>query len=184
MENDVEWEKGGGGECNEAFLGGVSIYRLEYDNDNNSSSTHPSIHFSFCYLFPCSYSAHAYGHDELLPMSDHFVDNNGRIGLTLIDSLDTLWYMGLKEEFDKGVNWVIENLNLDSTDEVSIWEYGTKVLGGLLAAYELSGNELLLVKSVKVGDLIMDAIEDNALFPAVGKGVNYGMEEIDSIMLF
>ena len=117
-------------------------------------------------------------------MSDHFVDNNGHVGLTLIDSLDTLWYMGLKEEFDQGVNWVIENLNLDSTDEVSIWEYGTKVLGGLLAAYELSGNELLLVKSVKVGDLIMDAIEDNALFPAVGKGVNCGMEEIILLLQF
>ena len=117
-------------------------------------------------------------------MSDGFVDNNGRVGLTLIDSLDTLWYMDLKEEFNDGVNWVIENLNLDSTDEISIWEYGTKVLGGLLAAYELSGNELLLVKCVKVGDLIMDAIEDNALFPAVGNGVNCGMEEIDYILLF
>ena len=107
------------------------------------------------------------GHDELLPVSDSFVDNNGHVGLTLIDSLDTLWYMGLKDEFNQGVDWVIKNFQLDSTDEVSIWEYGARLLGGLLSAYELSGNELLLVKSVKVGDLILSAIEDNSLFPAV-----------------
>lgn len=47
------------------------------------------------------YKAHAWGHDELKPISGRSSDNWGGIGCTLVDALDTLWYMGLKDEFDE-----------------------------------------------------------------------------------
>lgn len=42
------------------------------------------------------YKDYAWGHDELKPISKTFGEWFG-LGLTLIDSLDTMWIMGLKE---------------------------------------------------------------------------------------
>lgn len=42
------------------------------------------------------YKDYAWGHDELKPISKSFGEWFG-LGLTLIDSLDTMWIMGLKE---------------------------------------------------------------------------------------
>ena len=119
------------------------------------------------YDVDCRYSQYAWGHDELMPVSESYVDTKGHIGMTLIDSLDTLWLMGLIEEFNKGVDWIVQSLQLESTNFVSVSELGTRVLGGLLSAYELSKNEILLIKSVKVGDIILSAFDENHLFPSV-----------------
>lgn len=42
------------------------------------------------------YREHAWGHDELRPVSKSYSDWFG-LGLTLIDALDTLWILELKE---------------------------------------------------------------------------------------
>lgn len=42
------------------------------------------------------YKDHAWGHDELKPISKSFGEWFS-LGLTLIDSLDTMWILGLKE---------------------------------------------------------------------------------------
>lgn len=42
------------------------------------------------------YKEHAWGHDELKPISKSFGEWFS-LGLTLIDSLDTMWILGLKE---------------------------------------------------------------------------------------
>lgn len=42
------------------------------------------------------YRDHAWGHDELKPISKSFGEWFG-LGLTLIDALDTMWILGLKE---------------------------------------------------------------------------------------
>lgn len=115
------------------------------------------------------YAEFAWGHDELRPVSQGFADDAGRVALTLVDSLDTLWLMGMKEEFQRGVQWLEESFKLDSLLEVSVFDYGARLLGGLLSAYEISRSEVLLVKAVKVGDLLMKAF-DGDLFPSVRVG--------------
>lgn len=42
------------------------------------------------------YKDYAWGHDELKPISKSFSEWFG-LGLTLVDSLDTMWILGLKE---------------------------------------------------------------------------------------
>jgi len=42
-----------------------------------------------------------------------------KMGLTIVDSLDTLWIMGLKEEFEKGRQWVRDNLVFGTPDQVT-----------------------------------------------------------------
>ena len=99
-------------------------------------------------------------------MSQGFSDSAGRVALTLVDSLDTLWLMGMKEEFRSGLQWVEESLALESLQEVSVADYGARLLGGLLAVYEIAHSEVLLVKAAKVGDLLLKAF-DGELFPSV-----------------
>ena len=48
------------------------------------------------------YKDHAFGHDEVTPLSGRSRDNWGGLGTTLVDSLDTLWLMNMKDEFCKG----------------------------------------------------------------------------------
>jgi hypothetical protein len=50
-----------------------------------------------------SYMVHAFPKDELRPLSCQGVDSFGGVSVTLIDSLDTLAVMGLREEFAEAV---------------------------------------------------------------------------------
>lgn len=46
-----------------------------------------------------AYRKHAWGKDELKPRSGQGQDNWAGVGMTLVDSLDTLWVMGMMDEF-------------------------------------------------------------------------------------
>ena len=41
------------------------------------------------------------GYDELLPLTKLGKNSFGGVGAMVVDSLDTLWLMGLREEFDR-----------------------------------------------------------------------------------
>jgi len=51
------------------------------------------------------YEKYAWGMDELRPQSNSGVDWLG-LGATIVDSLDTLWIMGMQREFEKARGWV------------------------------------------------------------------------------
>ena len=53
-----------------------------------------------------SYKAHAFGYDELLPVTGGHQNNWGGVGMTLVDSLDTLFLMDMKDDFELACNWV------------------------------------------------------------------------------
>lgn len=113
------------------------------------------------------YRSRAFGHDELMPVSGGFNDNWGGVGLTLIDSLDTLWLLGFRSEFDEAVEWVVNNFTLNGQKDVSVFEYNIRLLGGLLSAYELSNNRGLFEKAKEVGDLLKVAFSQEYGLPAV-----------------
>lgn len=50
-------------------------------------------------------------------MIQHFLgagkQSFGGLGATLVDTLDTLWLMGLKEEFQKARDWIVNELNFN-----------------------------------------------------------------------
>ncbi len=50
-----------------------------------------------------AYEEHAWGMDELQPITQDGKESLGGIGATIVDSLDTLWLMGLKDEFSRSV---------------------------------------------------------------------------------
>lgn len=49
------------------------------------------------------YEEHAWGCDELQPLTQDGKETLGGLGATIVDSLDTLWLMGLKDQFSRSV---------------------------------------------------------------------------------
>ena len=76
-----------------------------------------------------NYHEYAWGRDELKPISRRGHDNWGGMGVTLVDSLDTLWLMGLKEEFWQARDWVRDSLSFEHAATVSVFETTIRELG-------------------------------------------------------
>ncbi|GAO13440.1 uncharacterized protein UV8b_00574 [Ustilaginoidea virens] len=108
-----------------------------------------------------AYKDYAWLHDEVTPVTGNGKDPFGGWGATLVDSLDTLWIMGLKDEFDEAVSAVAANAGFVDTrdDEINVFETTIRFLGGLLSAYDLSGDRRLLAKAHNVGDLLYKAFD-------------------------
>lgn len=103
------------------------------------------------------YRSKAWGADELKPRSGSRQDNWGGMGMTLLDSLDTLYVMGMLDEFKEAKEWVAKNLNFNTHHSVSVFETTIRALGGLLSAYDLSGEEVFLNKARDLGDRLLPA---------------------------
>uniref|UniRef100_A0A8C2FG57 alpha-1,2-Mannosidase n=1 Tax=Cyprinus carpio TaxID=7962 RepID=A0A8C2FG57_CYPCA len=93
-----------------------------------------------------SYRQYGWGHNELKPIAKkgHSTNifGNSQMGATIVDALDTLYIMGLHDEFKDGQEWIKQNLDFSVNAEVSVFEVNIRFIGGLLAAYYLSGQEV------------------------------------------
>ena len=97
------------------------------------------------------YKRSSWGMDEVKPVS-HTSSTWFNLGLTIIDSLDTMWLMGLETELQEARQWVEHGLDLAQNRNVNLFEVSIRVLGGLLSAYHLTRDELYLDKAVRTGD--------------------------------
>lgn len=104
------------------------------------------------------YSSVAWGADELDPVVPKARHSWG-MGLTLVDSLDTLHLMNLTAEFDEAVAWVGRHLRFTEQEEVNVFEATIRVLAGLLSAYELSGSPALLDAAAALGERLLVAFD-------------------------
>ena len=98
-----------------------------------------------------NYRKYAWGKDHLKPLSKTF-ETWFDLGLTIIDSLDTMIVMGLTEEFEEARDWVKQNLLFSTNKDVNLFETTIRVLGGLLSAYHLSDEKIFLNKATELGD--------------------------------
>ena len=101
-----------------------------------------------------NYRSYAWGHDHLRPISKS-AQNWFGLGLTLIDSLDTMFIMNLKEEFKEARDWVENRLSFDIDKDVNLFETTIRVLGGLLSTYHLSSDNVFLEKAKDLGTRLM-----------------------------
>ena len=106
------------------------------------------------------YDKFAFGMDEVLPQSHGTSNNWGGMGTTLVDSLDTLWLMGMKDEFWKCRDWVRDNLSHSHVGSVSVFETTIRSLGGLLSAYDWSGDKAFLEKADDLGGRLFKAFDN------------------------
>ncbi|KAH9895530.1 family 47 glycosyl hydrolase [Xylariomycetidae sp. FL2044] len=101
------------------------------------------------------YRRQAWMQDAVNPISGQGKSQFSGWAATLVDCLDALWIMGLRDEFDEAVEAVAGiDFGRASAGRVNMFETTIRYLGGLLAAYDLSGREALLAKAVELGDLL------------------------------
>ena len=108
------------------------------------------------------YKNYALPHDELKSVSGGFADPFNGWGATLVDSLDTLWIMGLTEEFELAVEAVKKiDFHTSPRKDIPLFETTIRYLGGLLSAYDLSSGEYpaLLEKALELADVLMGAFD-------------------------
>jgi mannosyl-oligosaccharide alpha-1,2-mannosidase len=112
-----------------------------------------------------SYEKYAFGADELEPLSKRGRNAFGGLGATIVDSLDTLWIMGLTEHYARARDWVVAALDFDRDWDASVFETTIRVLGGLLAAYDLSGDPAFLEKCLDVAARLEPAFDTPTRVP-------------------
>ncbi|XP_039101969.1 mannosyl-oligosaccharide 1,2-alpha-mannosidase IA [Hyaena hyaena] len=115
-----------------------------------------------------NYKRYAWGLNELKPISKegHSSSLFGSIkGATIVDALDTLFIMEMKDEFEEAKSWVEENLDFNVNAEVSVFEVNIRFVGGLLSAYYLSGEEVFRKKAVELGVKLLPAFHTPSGIP-------------------
>ncbi|XP_040193064.1 mannosyl-oligosaccharide 1,2-alpha-mannosidase IC [Rana temporaria] len=127
-----------------------------------------------------SYKKYAWGENELRPLTKdgHFGSLFGGLkGATIVDALDTLFIMDLKEEFENAENWIENSLDLNVNGEASLFEVNIRYIGGLLSAYYLSGKEVFREKAIGLGKKLLPAFSTPTGIPRgiinLGNGLNW-----------
>ncbi|OCF71491.1 mannosyl-oligosaccharide 1,2-alpha-mannosidase [Kwoniella mangroviensis CBS 8886] len=140
-----------------------------------------------------AYKRHAWGHDEVRPVSQTPSNPFNGWGATIIDSLDTLLLMGFSDEYNlcrahinqvnfhwvNGRDWSSGYITEDEegTGEVyalprdkgvglPVFETGIRYLGGLLGAYDLSGDKLLVERAEDLANVLGKAFDTVSGLPA------------------
>ena len=108
------------------------------------------------------YKEHAWDHDELKPLSGGYQDPFAGWRATLVDTLDMLWIMNLKDEFEEAVEEVgsIDFLTTHR-DSLPLFEVVIRYMGGLIAAYDISEAKypVLLEKAKELAEVLMPAFD-------------------------
>ncbi|KXS95219.1 hypothetical protein AC578_1865 [Pseudocercospora eumusae] len=108
------------------------------------------------------YRKYGWGYDEVEPVSGVGKNSFNGWGATLVDSLDTLWIMGMKDEFEDAVN---QTKYIDFTtsprNDIPLFEVTIRYLGGLVGAYDVSGRKYraLLDKAVELAEILYSAFD-------------------------
>jgi mannosyl-oligosaccharide alpha-1,2-mannosidase len=147
---------------------------LEIDDDAVSQKRRAAVRNAFEHAWE-AYEMHAFGKDELKPVSSKGADVMG-VGLTLVDAIDTMLLMGLhnSSSFVKARDWVRDSLQARPAADVSVFECCIRVLGGLLSAYALSGDAVFREKAREMGEGLMLSLDTPTGLPA--SVINPGME--------
>ncbi|NXQ24773.1 MA1C1 mannosidase, partial [Alaudala cheleensis] len=107
-----------------------------------------------------NYKQFALGKNELRPLTRNGHIGNmfgGLRGATVIDALDTLYIMELEEEFQEAKQWVEKSFDLNVNGEASLFEVNIRYIGGLLATYYLTGEEVFKSKALELGEKLLPA---------------------------
>jgi hypothetical protein len=113
-----------------------------------------------------AYAAHAWGHDELKPLSRGYRDWYGEpLGISPVDAYDTLKIMGLESDARRIEAYVDHELSFDKDVSVKTFELNIRVLGGLLSMYDLTGDPAVLAKAVDFANRLLPAFGSKSGLP-------------------
>ena len=112
------------------------------------------------------YKQYAWGHDDLKPLSKTYRDwYQEPFYMTAVDSLDTLILLGFKDEAEKTKEFIIKNLSFDKDIYVQNFEITIRLLGGLIACYQLTGDKRLLDLAKDLGTRLLPVFDSPTGLP-------------------
>ncbi|XP_060640425.2 mannosyl-oligosaccharide 1,2-alpha-mannosidase IC [Anolis sagrei] len=127
-----------------------------------------------------NYKQYALGKNELRPLTKNGHIGNmfgGLRGATVVDALDTLYIMELQDEFQEAKDWVENSFDLNVNGEASLFEVNIRYVGGLLAAYYLTGEEVFKSKALELGEKLLPAFNTPTGIPRgvinLGSGMSW-----------
>ncbi|HKR58418.1 MAG TPA: glycoside hydrolase family 47 protein [Pyrinomonadaceae bacterium] len=102
------------------------------------------------------YKKYAWGHDDLKPLSKSHHDWYAQpLLMTPVDALDTMLIMGFTQEANRTKQYILDNLSFDKDIYVQNFEITIRLLGGLLSAYQLTGDRRLLALADDLGNRLL-----------------------------
>ncbi|CAG5099194.1 Oidioi.mRNA.OKI2018_I69.XSR.g16333.t1.cds [Oikopleura dioica] len=115
------------------------------------------------------YKQKAWTENEVRPISGKGhsagIFGNGKTGATIVDALDTLYIMGMIDEFNEAKEWVEKSFFFNSKTDVSVFETVIRFVAGFLAAGTLSGEQVFYDKAKYVADLLEGAFNTPSGIP-------------------
>lgn len=113
-----------------------------------------------------AYEKYAWGHDELKPLTKTHRDWYGQsLLITPVDTLPSLILMGFPDEAAKAQKLIVETLSFDKDVTVKNFEITIRILGGLLSAYEMTGDKRLLALADDLGTRLLPVFESPTGMP-------------------
>lgn len=113
-----------------------------------------------------AYEHDAWGKDVYHPVSGKGKNMGPKpLGWMIVDSLDTLLIMDCKDEFARAKKWVQEELTYHFDYNVNMFETTIRMLGGLLSAFHLSNEDILLDKAADLGNALMGGFKSQTGIP-------------------
>lgn len=106
------------------------------------------------------YRRYAWGHDDLNPISrtphDWYAVS---LLMTPVDAYDTMLLMGLGREAADAKRLILDRLSFDHDISVQVFEVTIRLLGGLLSAYQMDGDEAFLGLASELGNRLLPAFD-------------------------
>ncbi|XP_050313320.1 mannosyl-oligosaccharide 1,2-alpha-mannosidase IA [Anthonomus grandis grandis] len=141
-----------------------------------------------------NYVKYAWAKNELRPVSKRghpgSIFGTQPLGASILDGLDTLYIMGMFDEFKKARDWVDKEFDVNNVvADVSVFEVNIRFIGGLLTCYALTGDVMFRDKAQKIADKLLPAFNTPTGIPnalvnfKTGSSKNYGWASGSSSIL-
>lgn len=116
------------------------------------------------------YAMYAWGYNEVRPLMrlphTESIFGGEKLGATIVDAIDTLYIMGLHDEYLAARTWIENNLDFNKFDvTLSVFETNIRYVGGLLSTYALTKDKLFLDKAVQIADKLLPAFDTPSGIP-------------------
>jgi hypothetical protein len=125
-----------------------------------------------------AYVTYAWGYDELQPLSRKGKNwHEESLLMTPVDSFDTLLLLGAKDEAEQAKKLIFERLSFDKDIRVKNFEITIRLLGGLLSAYELTGEKRFLELADDLGTRLLPVFDSPTGMPYMYVNLKTGKVE-------
>lgn len=117
--------------------------------------------------------------DEVAPISGSGRNYTGGWASTLIDSMDTLWLMGMDKDFVDVID-LVEGMDFSkpTVDDIDVYGHTTRHLAALLSTFDLVRKPFLFLKAVQVGEILLKAFNTPEGFPV--PSLNLTLVKVDN----